>query len=260
MKTTPKSNCQPRRRLSVLPRFIALPIKGDSRKSVLAAIALATTLSPFASAASFAFNLNFKFSGSTPAETAPWITATFDDTTSGIPGDIRLTVAANNLSGTEKVGGFYFNLDPLLDAANLTFSIVSPNPTGLTNTEIERGNNAHKADGDGYYDVFLNFPNDNTLTAGETLTLDISRVGGLTLENFIYGSSPTGPNGNGSSPNGTFYAAAHVQSIGTGSTSGWIGQRDTTTVTIIPTNPIPEPSSVTLAGLAMVAVCLRRKR
>lgn len=68
-----------------------------------------------AGATTLVLGLNTEFSGGTaPSGTAPWITATFDDSFGG-PNTVRLTMSANNLVGTENVKGWYFNFDPALN-------------------------------------------------------------------------------------------------------------------------------------------------
>jgi len=103
------------------------------------------------------FQLNTEFSGATdPQGTAPWLTATFDDSFGG-PNTVRLTISAANLVSSEFASELSFNLNPAFDPTDLTFSIVS-NPTALALGDIETGINAFTADGDGDYDLLFDFP------------------------------------------------------------------------------------------------------
>ena len=92
--------------------------------SVLLAVGLTTSS---AQSATVTFGLVTEFSGGTaPAGTAPWVTATLDDSFGGA-NTVRLTMSAGNLTGGqsgESLTQFYLNFDPLLDSSNLTFQMV----------------------------------------------------------------------------------------------------------------------------------------
>ncbi len=110
---------------------------------------------------------------------------------------------------------------------------------------------AFKANGNGQYDVALSFStassDKNRFTANEYLSFNITGISGLTANNFSYLSFPAGGHG-------PFYAAAHVQRIGTGGLSGWI---DPTGNMI---TPIPEPASAALLLVGVGALFLRGRR
>lgn len=213
------------------------------------------------------FYLSQEFSGADePKGSAPWLTATLDDSF-GDANTVRLTITATNLIDAEFVGGFYLNLNPTFDPLGLTFDLVTPgsNPTGLALGNISQAIDAFKADGDGNYDLLFNFPQPGgagRFAAGEIFKVDISRVGGLTAQDFVF------PEVGGAK--GVFYAAAHIQGIsildlGTGQTtasgSGWIGATAGPNVTIDGV-AIPEPSTYALLFGACVSgvVALRRSR
>jgi hypothetical protein len=214
------------------------------RPALLVSI-VCTALLPSAIAATQLLPLNFVFSGSTPGAASPWLSATFED--GPLPDSVRLTLDATNLTGTEFAASWYFNLNPSLDPASLTFSFVS-NPTALGLNNIHTGVNAFKADGDGHYDILLDFPPPpgsfaQKFTAGETVILDIQRVGGLTVADFLFESVQ-------SSGNGTYVSAAHVQGL-SGGGSAWIGTP--------PTAAIPEPPLVAaVLGAGLVLSLARR--
>ena len=60
-------------------------------------------------ASTITFNLDYQFSdgGTDPAGTAPWLTATFQDTGTD---EVTLTMNSSGLTGFEKVTEWYFNL------------------------------------------------------------------------------------------------------------------------------------------------------
>jgi hypothetical protein len=101
------------------------------------------------------FDLDTEISGATPpAGATPWLSATFDD--SGTPGSVELTLTAVNLTGTEFVSVWLFNLDPSLNPALLTFS--APLKTGtFTTPVISKSVDGFKADGDGFFDIKIAF-------------------------------------------------------------------------------------------------------
>src|SRR5689334_3434969 len=75
---------------------------------------LSPTNSSAASGILYQFDNEFS-SGTPPAGSAPWISATIQTVT---PGTVLLTVANNGLIGSEFVSGFYLNLNPNFNALN----------------------------------------------------------------------------------------------------------------------------------------------
>jgi hypothetical protein len=204
-------------------------------------------LSGGAAAATVTFDFNYEFSsGTSPVGATPWLTATFTDLA---PGSVQLVVSTSGLTANEFVSELYFNVDPLLNAAGLGFTrdIASTGPDlNPPNNGIFTATNQYQADGDGLYDILFDLPpppgqQSAVFGTNETLIYTISGTG-LSAQSFYFLSQPAGNN------NGPFYAAAHIQRIGTGDASGWVA-------------PVPVPAAVwlLLSGLgSLVAVRKRR--
>ena len=169
--------------------------------------------------------LNTTYSGTSPAGSTPWITATFIDVS---PNTVQLTMTANNLTGSEFVSGWYFNLTPSLDPINLTFTGVNTGAVGTT--LITNSTDCCKPDGDGQFDIRFDFPtagDSGRFNTGESVVYNIYSTG-LSASSFnAYNTPKVG--------NPFFTSAAHIQD---GTSSGWIAA---TTATVV-----PEPISSTL--------------
>lgn len=165
--------------------------------------------------ASFSFNANatlifeldtFYSNSNEPNGNAPWLRATFEQKDS-----YTVTLTLDNLlqSSDEFVSNWYFNFDPLANAANLIF-----NPVGTTDS----GNDDFTGvGGSGRYDIEFSFdtsnsPSSNRFTTGKQFVYDITLSNGdasllsLDEEDFNYLSTGGG--------NGTYYSSAHIQGIG----------------------------------------------
>lgn len=199
------------------------------------------------------FGLSLEFSGATaPTGTSPWLTATIDDSFGGTD-TVRLTVSASNLVSSEFVSSFFLNLNPTLNASNLTF-VTQTNPSAPGSVTISKGTNAFKADGDGDYDLLFSFPTSETqrFGSGESYVVDITLPGmNLFAQDFLFVDA--------GGSKGEYYAAAHVQSIGEAGKSGWIGAPGATTT--FNSVVVPEPTTyAALLGLATLGVAWVRRR
>jgi hypothetical protein len=143
--------------------------------------------------------------------------------------------------------------------SNLTIAQVVGDST-VTATSIEKGLNAFKADGDGYYDIRIGFStasNDsNRFTAGDTAVFRITRTtsGNLSIDDFNDTSSGQHPV---TAPDG-FVLAAKVQGL-TGA-SEWLN------LGVAPeASAVPEPATIVIwsllaAGTGLGAGLSRRRR
>ncbi len=227
-------------------------------KSILYIAVLGGALSMgTARAGMLTFDLDVEFSGATPpAGTAPWISATFDDSFGGA-NTVRLTMSATNLVGVEFIDDWYFNFDPALNPNNLSFALQS----GQAANGVSTGFDAFQADGDGKFDIKFDYPPPPgsfaaKFTAGETSVYHITYTSAIDVNSFNFPSVPGGGQG-------TFLSAAHVQGIGaTGNDSGWIGPGDDNG-NGEPPQQIPEPGFLALFGIGLMAAGatgIRRRR
>ena len=190
------------------------------------------------------FPLVEEFSGATPpAALMPpaWLTVTVDDGVDDADGEVTLTLAATNLTGGEHVKVWNLNLDPALDPTKLSFS--APIQTGLFDDPgIALGQDAYKADGDGWFDIEFAFTeggSDKRFGVGEAAqyTVTFTGVGLLMAESFDFCSQP----------GDSLLVAAHVGGIGeSGDDSGWI--------------TVPEPATVGLMAVGFGALAALRQR
>lgn len=193
-----------------------------------------------ANASGILYQFDNVFSGSVaPSPTPPWMNAAFQNAANGV----LLTIASSGLTNGEFVSGLYFNLNPADTVDNLNFSLQDTAGSFSAPT-ISTGENAFKADGDGYYDILLNFSTIDgyRFVVGDSITYLITGVTGLTASDFGYLSYPAV----GDTPNGLF-AAAHIQGIGT--SSAWINPSQLNILSV------PEPAPVAFAGMG-VAIAL----
>lgn len=194
--------------------------------------------------AAFSVSLDVTYSGTGPANAAP-IRATFTD----VVGGVQLKLEDIGLTSTEFVSQWYLNLNPTLNVSQLTIAYQS----GVTtNGAPLKDTNNLKADGDGYYDIRIDFETStssaNRFDSGSTsiFLLTYTGTGTFNADSFAHKSV----NQQGQFYSGSFYSAAHVQGI-TGGLSGW--QVANKTNVVAGTNAVPAPPSAiaTISGLAI---------
>lgn len=219
----------------------------------VSAVVLAGALS--ASADTVTYNFGSVSSGGTPSGTAPWVQATFTD--AGMPANtVQLTLNGANLSGSEFVSCWYFNLDPSLNAAALTFTATGSTGS-FTIPTVQTGTDAFKAGPDGKFDVLLGFStagdSSSRFTSGDSLTFDISGITGLTANDFDTLSTCAGGSG-------LYSSAVHIQSID-GGDSAWVNPISTLVQNDSVDRQVPDHSTtVALLGASLLVIeGMRRK-
>jgi hypothetical protein len=186
------------------------------------------------------FSLAEEYSGTAPAGSPPWLIASFSDLE---PGSVKLTLDATKLVDNEFVSAWYFNLNPSLDPTELAFGPFSKSGA-FDVIGVTTGTDFYKAGGVGYFDICFEFANAQAgrFGAGESLQVTITGSDTLTAESFISFCTSNGGTG-------PYCTAAHVQAIGPDKGSGWA------------TDPVPEPSTMVLAGIgAILSIGYWRRR
>jgi hypothetical protein len=172
------------------------------------------SLSPKAYGTGFVYQFDNSFSGGVPGGHAPWVGATFQDSSQGV----LLTVDNGGLIGTEFLSELYLNINPADNTkiSSLKFTLEGET-AGVSAPTIQTGVDHFKADGDGLYDVLFSFATANAgrFGAGDSVTYLISGIPGLTAADFQFLSTPDGGHG-------PFDAAGHIQGIQCMDDSGWI--------------------------------------
>ena len=195
-------------------------------------------------AATVTFNLSTVFSDGAvaPDGPAPYGTVTLDD--GDTAGSVQMTVDVSGSVGLADMTELYLNFDPSFDVSNLLFDYYLGS-TGPQALNVSTGLDAYKADGDGFYDIWFNFPtaDGSTFSGGQTVVYDITSTALITASSFNFLSAPAG----GSGP---FLAASKWQSTGPdGLDSAWVAA-------------VPVPAAVWLFGsglLGLVGVARRKK-
>lgn len=244
---------------------------GPHSKLLATILALAAaTAAPTAGAATVSLFYGLEFSGgANPAGAAPWLEAVFDD--GGGSGSVTLTVTSLLQGPAEFVREISFNvvdndLAGLAPAAGSGLGSVDSGTFDLPS--IAYGADAFKADGDGNFDIKIDFSNapPSSRFDGNDVWSVIFTGTGLTAADFeaVSVNGPPGKTG--------FYSAAHIQGIastlcneqddetpGTDfCSSGWIaGSPDGFPPTEI---PLPAAAWLFMIGLVPLAGFLQRRR
>lgn len=220
---------------------------------IVRVVLAATLLAPSVlRAGDFIYQFGEAFSGSTPVSTnPPWAIALFEDIA---PGRVRLTVSNLTLTGAENIDELYFNLNPDRSATALGFTLTGGSG-GFTAPHFQTGTDKFKAGGDGRYDIQFGFATGGSVatrfTAGDYLVGELYGIPSLTAADFEFLSL----SGGGYGP---YYAAAHVQRIGTASASGWLNSGNPEPYPVVP-EPGPGVLVVFAAALWLGTIWLRKR-
>jgi hypothetical protein len=210
----------------------------------IAAVSLTGVIS--VSASTLDYNFGTVSDGTAPAGSPPWLQAALSDT--GPANSINLTLTAGNLTGSDFVSCWYFNLNPSLDPTALTFTI-SDSTGSFTAPSVQTGANGFKAGPDGKFDFLVGFAttgDDSTrFTSGDSITFNITGISGLTIDDFGWLSTSAGGGG-------AFVSAAHVVS---GDDSGWINPVSTIRQNADTTPSVPDGApTIALLGASLMAI------
>ena len=185
---------------------------------------------------SFFYQFANVFAGTTPDGSPAWVSSLFSDVA---PGTVQLKISANNLANGEFLSALFFNLDPSLNPAKLSFSLVGDSG-GFTLPTIQTGANDFKADNEGKFDINFTFSQNagHQFTGNDYIIYDVtSSAFTLTASDFDALSTAAGGCAQ-------LLAAAEIAGIpGTCSTTstGWISPCGLTLA--------PEPRAVSMLAL-----------
>jgi hypothetical protein len=212
----------------------------------LATFLMALTVASVASASPIIMELDTVFDGDqSPQGNPPWIDVIFDDQTT--VGSVAMTINTVGLIGSEFVSKMYFNMDPSIDADELTFTKIDHSGT-FEDPSIKFGQNKKKAGPAKGFDLELSFATKDAdrFGAGDSLTYLIS--GPMLIDSSIFEYTNFNQK-----PEDTYYAAAHIQGIDD-DFSGRVGAVEYH-------SNVPEPATalmLTIGGLS-VLTCRKRK-
>jgi hypothetical protein len=193
------------------------------------------------------------WNGTSPTGAAPWLEAVItDDGTDQVTMALTAKNLSDNAGNLEDVQDWFFNLDPALTVADLSFSPGTKVGTFTTPTVNYSTHGAQKTQGNVPFDIDFSFATgnpSNRFTDGDSITFTVSYSGSGTFNenSFSFTSS------NGSF--GPFLDSAHIQNTGSnGQGSGDISTTPTT-------SNLPEPTGLGfLATSSLLILRPRRKK
>ncbi len=204
-----------------------------------------------AQAATITYSFDTLFPASPPPDgDGPWLTTTFEDG----DGVVLLTISGN-LTDPNWLSQLYINLDPNLDPDLLTFTVLENGATFPDDPVIETWKDHFQANGDGKYDIHFDFPNPpayNGFYGSEGIIYEIGYTDPADPDSTIDALSFDFMSKKGGGE-GLFYTAAHIQDVGGGVTSSWIGDEDGSAL-------VPIPSAVWLLASGLIAFLGIRRR
>ena len=216
-------------------------------------------------------SIEYQFNAAFPNDTAPssapvWVDAYFID---GAPGSgiVYMTVTNVGLSSGEFIqggsngngngangatGGLFFNLNTSLNVSDLGFTFVSQ--TANFGTMISTGEDGFQADGDGLYNIQIDFST-HLFSVDSSFTYELTLTNGdLTASDFEQLSDPKP--GDSAGP---YYAAAKIMGV-SGAPGGSTYIEPNGGYTVL-SAPEPAPIALLATGLTLlIARTLRRRR
>ncbi|HYG34584.1 MAG TPA: hypothetical protein VEC99_07370 [Clostridia bacterium] len=192
--------------------------------------------------------------GGHPSSTqAPWIRATFSDTSTS--GTVLMVLEALNLSGKENVKDWAFNLNPDLRPSSLVFTHVTTADASAGSFKlpsISKGNQNTQGNGlvpgGKSFDILFSFTPGgvvkDTFTKGDKVSYLISGNSTLDATDFAF-----------TDKSGNYYSVAHFQNT-LRYTGGTSGKRSADDFTEISTVPVPEPSTIVAGLLLLIPVAV----
>jgi hypothetical protein len=113
---------------------------------------------------------------------SPTMTALFQNEG---PSEVQLTITAVGLGANFSLDSLYFSLNPNLDAKDLVFTQTGS--VGGVTGSVSAANNSYKVNGgSGKFDIRVTFGDSPAFVTGDSLTFDITGIGGLSVSDFLY--------------------------------------------------------------------------